>query len=176
MREDDVVASFAVTLDGYLAQADGSVDYLENHPVGDYDFDAFADTIGALIMGSVTYLQAVEFGWMWGDMPTMVLTRRDGLPVPDKAAITFANRPTVEAIRSFSDETPKRLWVLGGGKVITDGLIGGGIDTLDMMVLPEALGSGIPLFTEPYNGPMRLIEALPHEGGAVRLVYDTRPD
>jgi len=175
MRDTDVVASLAVSLDGYVAEADGSVGFLEKYPIEEFDFDAFVDGIGALIMGSTSYVQAAEWGWMWGDRPTMVLTTRTDLPVPEGANIRFAATPTATAIRSFSAETPKRLWVFGGGKVVTEGLMGGAIDTLDITLMPEALGSGIPLFSDAYDGPMQLVESVPYANGAVRLVYDTRP-
>ena len=176
MSESDVVASLAVSLDGYIAEADGSVGFLEKYPIEDYDFDSFVDSVGALIMGSTSYVQAVEWGWTWGDRPTMVLTTRTDLPVPDGANIRFAAMPTPAAIRSFSAETPKRLWVFGGGKVVTDGLIGGAINTLDITLMPEALGGGIPLFANAYDGPMRLVESVPYPNGAFRLVYDMRPN
>ena len=110
-----------------------------------------------------------------GDRPTMVLTTRTDLPVPEGANIRFGATPTATAIRSFSAETPQRLWVFGGGKVVTQGLIGGAIDTLDITLMPEALGSGIPLFSDAYDGPMRLVKSVPYPNGAFRLVYDTRP-
>jgi dihydrofolate reductase len=66
--------------------------------------------------------------------------------------------------------------VFGGGKVVTDALIGGAIDTLDITVMPEALGNGLPLFTDAYGGPMRLLETTVFSNGAFRLVYDTTPD
>jgi dihydrofolate reductase len=176
MDARDTVASLAVSLDGYIAQTDGSVDFLGNYSMDDYDFDEFAGTIGALIMGSGTYEVSLGFGWHWGDMPTMVLTTRTDLVVFEGANVVFADRPTAEAIQAFSAETPKRLWVHGGGRVVTDGLIGGAIDTLDLMVIPEVLGTGIPLFTEPYSGPMRPIQHASYDSGAVRLVYDTTPN
>lgn len=176
MTQTDVVASLAVSLDGYVAQSDGNVDFLQKYPLEDFDFDTFTDTIGALIMGSTTYLQALQWGWMWGDRPTTVLTTRTGLPVPDGADIRFSDSPTARVITTFSSEIPKRLWVFGGGKVITDGLVGGAIDTLDITVMPEALGGGVPLFTDPYGGPMRLIDTTAYPNGAIRLVYDTTPE
>ena len=176
MRGRDTVASLAISLDGFIAEADDSVDFLAKYTMDDYDFAGFMDTIGALIMGRSTYGVTLGFGWPWGDMPTMVLTTRTGLVVPDGANVTFSDQPTAEAIRSYSAQTTKRLWVHGGGKVITDGLLGGAVDTLDLMVMPEALGAGIPLFTEPYSGPMRLTEHTSFAGGPVRLIYDTAPD
>jgi len=175
MTPTDVVAMVAVTLDGYVARPDGSVDYLENHPIAEFDFDEFVGTVGALIMGSTTYQQTIGWGWEWGDLPTMVLTSKGSLEIPDGANVRFTDTPTAEAIRSFSAATPKRLWVFGGGRIITDGLVGGAIDTLDITVMPEAIGSGIPLFAEPYDGPMRLEASTGYANGAVRLIYRTRP-
>ena len=79
-------------------------------------------------------------------------------------------------IRAFSADTPKQLWVFGGGKVITDGLNGDAVDTVDITVIPEALGSGLPLFSDAYSGPMRLMESTVYPNGATRLVYNTTPD
>jgi len=55
--------------------------------------------------------------------------------------------------------------------VITDALLGGAVDTLDLTVMPEALGSGIPLFAAPFAGRLELVETTPYAGGAVRLIY-----
>lgn len=158
-----------------MCRSDGSVDYLERFPIEEFDFGAFVDGIGALIMGSTSYRQAVEWGWMWGDRPTMVLTTRSDLLIPDGADIRFASTPTADAIRSFAAETPQRLWVFGGGTVITAGLRGGAIDTLDVTIMPIAIGDGVPLFSAPYEGPMRLVDSVPYANGAIRLVYDVRP-
>lgn len=42
-------------------------------------------------------------------------------------------------------------------------------------MVPEALGSGIPLFTAPVPGPFRLVESIAYAGGALRVIYDVRP-
>ena len=171
MSASDVVASLAVSLDGYIAESDGGVEFLEKYPIEEFNVDAFVADIGALIMGSITYEQVVGWGWQWGDRPTMVLTTRTDLEVPDGANITFASTPTAEAIRSFSAITPKRLWVFGGGRVVTEGLKGGVVDTLDITVMPEALGSGVPLFAEPCMIAMNLVDSVAYPNGAVRLIY-----
>lgn len=173
----ETVAGLAVSLDGCIAEADGGVAFLDRFPAESFGADPFAEflpTIGALIMGSTTYLQAVEWGWMWAEYPTMVLTSRADLPVPDGADVSFSDRPTADAIRAFAEVTPRRLWVFGGGRVVTDGLLGGAVDVLDLTVMPTAVGDGLPLFTEPYDGPMRLVETTTYANGAIRLVYDTR--
>ncbi|MCJ7780602.1 MAG: hypothetical protein MUQ27_07235 [Acidimicrobiia bacterium] len=57
--------------------------------------------------------------------------------------------------------------------MITDGVVAGVIDTLDVTVMPEAIGGGIPLFAGPYAGQMDLIESTVFSNGAVRLIYQT---
>lgn len=168
-----MVASVAMTLDGFVCREDGAVDYLEKYPIEDFDFDAWAARIGALVMGRTTYEQTIGWGWFWEDRPTLVLTNATGLPVPDGANITFQAAPTGSAIRDWSAKTPGRLWVFGGGEVITDALLAGAVDTLDVTVMPEAIGGGLPLFTKPYDGPMRMLTSTAYDNGAVRMVWDT---
>jgi dihydrofolate reductase len=105
-----------------------------------------------------------------------VFTTRTGLPTPGGADIRFTNAPTATTIRAFSAETPKRLWVFGGGKVVTDGLIGGAVNAVAVIVMPEALGRGLLLFSDAYGGPMRLMRATAYPIGAARHVYNTSPD
>ena len=175
-RADDVVASLAVTLDGFVCRPDGAVDYLDKYPLEGFDFDAWAARVGALVMGRTTYQQTIGWGWTWGDRPTLVLTSATDLPIPDGADITFRSAPTGEAIAEFAAATDQRLWVFGGGNVVTAGLLSGVVDTLDITVVPEAIGQGVPLFTEPFSGPLRPLATVPFENGAVRLVYDTSPE
>jgi hypothetical protein len=66
-RDNDVVASLAVSLDGYVARLDGAVDFLEKYPLPDFDFDEWAERIGSLVMGRTSYQQLLEWGWLWGD-------------------------------------------------------------------------------------------------------------
>lgn len=174
-RSEDVVASLAVTLDGFVCRPDGSVDYLEKYPIEGFEFSEWAERVGALVIGSTSYLQAVDWGWSWGDRPTLVLTSRDDLPIPDGANVSFASAPTSEAIREFRErpDVSGRIWVFGGGRVITNALNGGVVDTLDLTVIPEALGNGVPLFTASFEGPLRPLEAITFPNGAVRLVFDS---
>ncbi len=63
--------------------------------------------------------------------------------------------------------------MFGGGNVVAAGLLGGVVDTLDLTIMPEALCEGIPPFSEPYRGTMRIIHSVSYDNDAIRLVYDT---
>src|ERR1051326_1862707 len=84
-----VTIHMAVSLDGFIARKDGSVDWLETSDelVGGGNMDpaaveAFLKTIDCYVMGSRTYEAALNFeakglGWPYGDKPIFVLTSRD---------------------------------------------------------------------------------------------------
>ncbi len=166
----EVIAYVAVSLDGYIADKRGSDEFLAPFNSKEYDFDSFAESVGALVMGSITYEQLLGWGWPYGDIPCKVLTSRE-LDVAKGADITFSSEFTADAIRTQADRTTRRLWVVGGGKLVTTGLRQGAIDTLEIYVTPVVLGSGVPLFNGPYDGPLTLIGSKEFTNGVVKLVY-----
>jgi dihydrofolate reductase len=168
----EVIAYVAVSLDGYLADDDGAVDFLERFGTDEYEYHEFFGSIDALVMGSATYEQILGFGWPYGDMPGLVLTTRN-LDTPESAEISFSDEPTGTAIRQYADAYDGRVWVVGGGKVITEGLLQGAIDVLEIFVMPVVLGSGVPLFSAPYNSPLDLVDTAAFSNGVVKLVYST---
>lgn len=168
-----VVAYVAMSLDGYIAGDDGLVGFLDDFGSDEYAFHEFMDSIGALVMGSATYEQVLGWGWPYGEIPALVLTSQD-LAVAEGATIEFSDEATGDAIGSYGAITDKRLWIVGGGKVIVDAMQQGAVDTLELYVMPVALGSGIPLFPEHFDGTLTLLESTAFSNGVVRLIY--RPD
>jgi len=166
----DVVAYLAVSLDGFIAASDGSVTFLDDFGSEEFGFHEFIAGVGATVMGSTTYEQVLGFGWPYGDMTTLVLTSRQ-LEVPEDAIVTFSSARTGDAITSFAAATDKRVWIIGGGRVVTAALGAGVVDTLELYIMPVALGQGVPLFTEPCGGPLTLIESQAFSNGVVKLVY-----
>jgi dihydrofolate reductase len=166
----DVVAYLAVSLDGFIAEADGTVSFLDDFGSDEFGYDDFFAGVGAAVMGSATYEQVVGFGWPYGDMPTLVLTSRN-IDVPEGANITFSSERTGDAMGVFCATVTKRVWVIGGGKVVTAALQAGAVDTLELYVMPVVLGKGVPLFTEPCEGPLELVESMAFSNGVVKLVY-----
>lgn len=165
-----VVAYVAVSLDGYIAGEGGSVEFLDDFGSPEYGFDEFFAGIGALVMGSKTYEQVLGWGWPYGDTPGLVLTSRN-LEIADGAEIRFASESTGDAIRRYAKDVDTRLWVAGGGQVITEGLDQGAIDTLELYAIPKVLGAGVPLFTSPIKRTLKLNESHAFSNGVVRLVY-----
>src|SRR5476651_352098 len=79
------------SLDGYIAKKDNSTSWFETSDSYDKGVTVTAEegteflkAIDCYVMGSRTYELALElskaYGWVYGDIPTIVLTHRD-LPV-----------------------------------------------------------------------------------------------
>jgi dihydrofolate reductase len=127
--------------------------------------------IGGLVMGATTYEQIVGWGWPYGEVPGLVLTSRD-LPIAEGAEIEFASGDTGDEIRAYAEKTSGRVWVVGGGRVIVDGMNAGAIDVLEIYVMPVALGAGVPLFPDVFSGTLTLDESTAFTNGVVMLRYD----
>ena len=71
----------ASSLDGYIVDDRDSLDWLTSRAIdvnGPFGYQAFAETVGSLVMGSATYEWLVENQpgeWMY-EQPTWVLTSR----------------------------------------------------------------------------------------------------
>ena len=89
----------------------------------------------------------------------------------DGGDLAFSEGDTSASIRAYASTIAERVWVVGGGEVITDGINGGAIDTLELYLMPVALGSGIPLFASRVERPLTLPDSHVYTNGVVKLVY-----
>jgi dihydrofolate reductase len=169
----------AATLDGYIADADGGIDWLTgfepNYEGGGESvtggIDSFLEGIGALVSGSTTYEFILGHDWPYGDRPSWVLTSRE-LPVAESADIRFHNGPVADIHPEMLAAAGERdLWVVGGGPVASDLADAGLLDELWVTVVPIVLGSGKPLFSRPIDRAMRLLGTRTFSSGMIELRY-----
>ena len=148
-----IVSVFVATsLDGFIARNDGAVDWLNEAntavPDGeDCGFQAFMDSIDALIMGRKTYEQVLSFGeWPYERTPVVVLSRNPiSFPPGVRANVTQSSEPPRDLLERLSREGAERVYV-DGGTTIQGFLSEGLIDEITVTVIPIILGDGIPLF------------------------------
>lgn len=161
----------AVSLDGKIARADGSFDWLEAYPPQEFGLDAFLAKVDAILMGRETYEVVRGFGdWPHPGKPTIVLTNR---PLHDAPAGVEARSGDLAAVAAELEARGYgRVWVEGGGQVIRGMVAAGKFDVLEMAIVPIVLGDGIPLF--PSGTPefgLDLVSSEPRSGGALHVVY-----
>lgn len=171
----------AQTLDGYIAEPDGGMEWLyrfegesgvEDSGSARADVDRFLADVGAIAMGSTTYEHLLGGDWPYGDRPTWVFTSRE-LPVPEGGDVRFASgsvAPVHEEIRAAAGE--RNVWVLGGGGLATQFAEAGVLDELHLTLIPVFLGEGLPTFVRRLDKRLRLTAVRPFEGGVVQLSYE----
>lgn len=143
----------AVSLDGFIAPADGSADWLAPYGKVAMGFiGPWMKQIGGIIVGRATYDQAIGMGgWMWGQTPAMVMTSRPILKGPQTIE-PHAGDPTQGLARlrtrMAEQDLETDIWLFGGG--VTAGLFLKRelIDLIEVAVVPVALGQGRPLFAD----------------------------
>jgi len=149
----------ATSLDGYIARADGSLDWLEHDSGGDdYGFAAFMNGIDTIVMGRNTFEQVLTFGqWPYGERRFVVLSRtKTSFDVPDfvTARIEVSSEKPRDLLDSLEQRGACHVYVDGGGIIqafVADGLI----DEITISRIPVLLGGGIGLFG-PRNSDVQL--------------------
>jgi dihydrofolate reductase len=171
----DVVYYVASSLDGYVATADGSVDWLSGfHTSGeDHGLRELNASVDALLLGSHTYEFALKLRrWPSPDKSSWVFTRRD-LRVLHPSITLTAQTPR-EVINLLASRGLHNAWLMGGGKLAASFHSEQLISRYIILVFPVLLGSGIPLFA-PHSSPPDALQfrtAKPFPSGIVVLTYD----
>lgn len=167
----------AVSLDSYVARANGAVDWLDDYDPQEFNFEKFLDEVGTLIIGRRTFDQVMSYGeWPYGDRRTVVLTSH---PLGDDApenTVAFGGSlmELTDALRNERLDNGD-VWIVGGASVINQFLYANMIDKLDMFVIPVVLGQGISLFDKETSHlqPSPVATHI-YPSGVVRLEYSLK--
>ena len=170
----NVVLYIATSLDGFIADRDGGVGWLDRFtdPAdGDYGYTDFYAGIGAVAMGRTTYEQVLGFGaWPYSGKLTVVFTHAP--PEGEHPDVTFTSDDPADVVPSLRDEIEGDLWLVGGGKFIASFRAQGLIGEYIITVIPVLLGEGIPLFVGTQPEASLQTTAVQHfESGVVQLRY-----
>ncbi|HYN91744.1 MAG TPA: dihydrofolate reductase family protein [Thermoleophilaceae bacterium] len=174
----------AQSLDGYLAESDGGLDWLlrfggedeiDASAATDGAYDRFFADVGALAMGSATYefiLRSEPGSWPYAGTPSWVFSSRK-LPQPERAEIRFASGPVGpvhEEMRAAAGE--RNVWIVGGGDLAMQFADEGLLDELHLTIVPVVLGAGIPTIPRRLRQRLRLAGTRPFRNGMVELRYE----
>ena len=174
------------SLDGYIAKKDKSVSWFEtpdNYENGvnvtEQEAQEFLKTIDCYVMGSRTYELALElsksYGWPYGDVPTIVLTRRN-LPV-DRQNIETYSGDLDKLVNDRLKPNYKNIWVVGGAVLAKDFIRLGLADEIRQSILPVILGDGMPFYDQiGQERALHLKNVTAYKNGMVELVYEIRKE
>ncbi len=174
----------ASSLDGFVADDNHGLDWLNASGEGDAEgHAAFFGAVGALTMGSATYLWVAahlerdraagnEAAWPY-DQPCWVFSSRDDLPPIEGADVRFVRgdvRPVHREMVAAAEG--RNLWIVGGGDLAGQFHDAGLLDEVIVNIAPATLGSGFPLLPRRIDPPRLRLTAVRRAGEFAELRYD----
>lgn len=148
-----VIIHATLTLDGFLADRDGGVDWMFGYPTAPGDDEVVQRVMGQLgaVVGGANAAQTVEddeqpYGGML-KIPVWLMTRREHPPIEkDGTTYTFVVDDIVAAVEQAKHAAGDKWVSLLGGSISRQCLRLGLVDEIHLDIAPLLLGDGIPLF------------------------------
>lgn len=136
----NVVLSAGISLDGYIARRDGSVDWLTPDPA--LNLSVFFNAVDVAIMGRKTW-DVFKKGPPL-NMETYVFSRSE--PAGKRDGVEFTSVAPTDLVKLLKAAPGKHIWLAGGGELALDFFKEDLVDQIDLGLLPVLLGDGIRLF------------------------------
>ncbi|MED4225945.1 dihydrofolate reductase family protein [Neobacillus cucumis] len=142
-----VVLYIALSLDGYIATKEDSLDWLfKVEGEADNGYTEFFETIDTILIGKRTYdwIMKHEKGQFPYQNKSCYVFSRSSLYDTDD--VKFVNEDIVNFTNNLKKEEGKNIWIVGGGDLLHTFLKEKLVDELILTIAPTIIGEGIPLF------------------------------
>jgi len=134
------------SLDGFIARANGDLDFLPPGGGEPHGYDEFMATVDALVLGRKTFETVLSFdSWPYGEKPVFVLSTRPLAPTPPGAVLERLSGAPAAIVALLAGRGFRHAYV-DGGLTIQRFLEAGLIQRLIITRVPVLIGTGIPLF------------------------------
>ena len=145
----------ATSLDGYIADKNGGIDWLHSIPNPNNDdmgYSEFINGIDALVMGRRTFETVLGFDVEWPyDKPVFVLSNKlNEIPESHRGKAFLIKGTLTEILKTLHEKGHIKLYI-DGGTTIRSFLEADLIDEMILSTIPILLGGGSSLFTELHN-------------------------
>jgi dihydrofolate reductase len=171
----------ATSLDGYIADAQGGVGFLDTLPMPentDMGYHAFMEKVDALLMGRKSFETVLGFGVDWPYTKPVFVWSQTLQEIPaalsDKAFLVRGSLADVEneiRLKGYAH------LYLDGGQVIQSFLKADKVASITITTIPVLLGKGVPLFgglTEAIA--FRCVQSTCYATGIVQQVFERASD
>lgn len=174
----------AVSLDGFLAGVDGSIDWLHfSKDVQQVMTDYWKD-VDTILMGRKTYEVSVAMRPSSAKKPAKTKSTKRKEPAMrtyifshtlkaiDDPGVELVPTDAVEFVRDLKRRPGKGICLMGGGELAQSLLTAGLVDEIGLNIHPVLLGSGIPTFRDPgHLVKLTLTECRELDGGCILASY-----
>jgi len=169
-----VIVHIATSADGFIARADGDLEWLTSRPApaGFYGMNAFMRSIDTKLLGRKTYEVSLRMGAKFDSKSRTIVFSRHAPPADAPSGVEFVNGAIGPFVKRLREHSGKDIWLMGGGELIASFLDEQAIDEFIISVIPVFLGDGIPLIARrPRHVPLHLHSIERFEDGLVQLRY-----
>jgi dihydrofolate reductase len=163
----------ASSLDGYIARADGSVDWLFMDQ--DYGMSAFFKSVDVAVMGSGTHDKMLRLAPKQPFFPGMESFVFSSKSVGTKNGVTFVRGDVGAWAGDIKSRPGNDIWLVGGGNLVRQFLAAGLVDEIGVTIHPRLLGEGVALFPAPYpEVELELLRCEQYSTGLVQVFYGVK--
>jgi dihydrofolate reductase len=163
-----------VSVDGFLARPDHSLDFLETGEQEPHGFEEFYNSIDVVVIGRKTFDVVLTFGeWPYGKKQVVVLSSNplNFSSIKNGVVEQMSGEPS-EVVTQLKARNFKHAYI-DGGITIQRFLSSGMIDRMIVTRVPILIGTGIPLFGPiPHDINLRHVATRTFKGGLVQSEYE----
>ncbi len=167
----------AVSVDGYIADADGGVGWLDDvehdEADGDMGYSALIESVDAIVMGRKSYETVRGFDVPWPYEIPVIVVSTSTVDIPDElaASVRHLNHSAEELATVLPSQGIMRVYV-DGGDTVRRFLRAGLVDRMTLTQIPVLLGTGISLFEGlGQKIPLTFESSTPYSSGLVQTTY-----
>jgi len=175
----------AVSLDGFLAGADGSIDWLHFSKDVQQVMTDFWKDVDTILMGRKTYQVSVAMSPSSTKKPAKAKSPKRKEPAMrtyvfsrtlksiDDPSIELVASDAADFVRDLKSRAGKRICLMGGGELAQSLMAAALVDEIGLNIHPILLGSGIPTFRDPgHRVKLALTECRQIDGGCILARYE----
>ncbi|QNI32436.1 dihydrofolate reductase [Alloacidobacterium dinghuense] len=171
----------AISLDGFLAAADGSIDWLHFSKDVQEVVTNYWKNVDTILMGRKTYEVSLAQNQKESDQTkepairTYVFSRT--IAAIETPGAELVSSDAIEFIRDLKQRQGNEICLMGGGELAQSLFAAGLIDQVGLNIHPVLLGSGIPVFRDSgHRLRLKLMECRTIDGGCILANYTVLHD
>ncbi|MGR6088048.1 MAG: dihydrofolate reductase family protein [Arcticibacter sp.] len=171
--ERKVILYIAMSLDGYIATKENSIDFLSmvEQQGEDYGYADFVKSVDTVIIGRKSYEKVLAMGFEYphAEKDVYIMTRAER---PAIGNFKFYNGDLAQLVNDLKSQSGKNIYCDGGAEIANELMKNNLIYELIISIIPILLGDGIKLFND--GRPMKklsLVSSKQFESGLMQLHY-----
>jgi dihydrofolate reductase len=171
--ERKLVLYISMSLDGYIATKDNSLEFLSmvEQEGEDYGYNDFVKSVDAVIIGRKTYEKVIAMGYDYPhtDKDVYIVTRT---AKPSIGSFKFYTDDLSRLVNHLKSQPGKNIYCDGGAEIANELIKNNLVDEFIISVIPILLGDGIKLFKDGRAElKLELISAKQFPKGLTQLHY-----